>query len=307
VTLQYRHALAKALPPWLSGPNARSFYTEGLAVLYDVDRAWLQEALLNRLPSICDPSALPLLLADRRLRRGPYTIELAVRRYLRLWWDQWQLAGLFSGLLLAAQAFLAPEYPQIRIWTRGNASGQLCYTIAKGTTGRALALPGYDPLPPGPDGDLALAERLRWSGTITRAAAPPGTFDYDSISHPGHAARWWHFWMSIHGKPLFSPWQYDSGVIYSDPLKSWGTPYPHGDNATFRQIVRDYAPHETRPHTIILAESEAEFDPGDVNAGNPAFGWPDGQWGWEVVNDGSGGAVDARRTDLRYFHSKEGD
>jgi hypothetical protein len=305
VTLQYRHALAKALPRrWLGKPNAQSFFTEGLAVLYDVDRAWMQEALLNRFPSVCDPTALPLMLLDRRLRRGPFTAEIAVRRYLRLWIDQWQLAGLFPGLLVAAQAFLAPEYPQIRIWTRQ----QLCYTIEKGATGRALALPGYEPLPAGPDGDTTLGERLRWSGLLTRVQSPPGTFDYDSVSHPHYATRWWHFWMTIHGVPLWSPpWNYDSGVNYDDPSRSWGTQFPHGDLAVLRLINRDHSPHETRLHTVIIAESESEFDPLDANAGNPAFGWPNGEWGWEVVSDGMGGAVDARRQDLRYFHSKEGD
>lgn len=304
MTLQYRHALAKALPPWLRDQNSFSFFAEGVAVLYDVDRSWLQEAFLNQFPSICDPTALPLLLADRRLRRGPFTAELAVRRYLRLWMDQWRLAGLFPGLLLAVQAFLAPEYPQVRIWTRQ----QLCYTIAAGTTGRALALPGYEPLPPCPDGDTALGERLRWSGLLTRTLADPGTWDWDSVSNPSHADRWWHFWVTIHGTPLWSPpWSYDSEVHYDDPSKSWGTQFPHGDLATLRLILRDHAPHETRPHTVILADSESEFDPLDPDAGDPAFGWPNGEWGWEVKDDGMGGAVDARRTDLRYFHSKEGD
>lgn len=303
MTLQYRHALAKSLPPWLRGPNAQSFFTEGLCVLYDVDRAWCQEALLNRYPSLCDPSALPLLLVDRRLRRGPYTDELAVRRYLRLWWDQWELAGLYPGLLLAAQAFLAPEYPQIRIWTRG----QVCYTIAKGTVGRALALPGYTPLPPGPDGDLGISERMRWAGVIARVQAAPGTWNWDSISHPSYSTRWWHYWMTVHGKPLFQPWNYDLTTFYDEPLESWGATYPAGEATTFRQIVRDFSPHETRPFTIILAESETEFNPLSATAGDPAFGWPDGQWGWEVKSDGMGGSVDARRTDLRYYHSKPGD
>jgi hypothetical protein len=304
LTLQYRHALAKALPPFLRGPNARSFYTEGLAVLYDVDRAWLQEVMLNRLPSVCDESALPLMLLDRRLRRGPYTETLAVRRYLKLWWEQWQLAGLYPGLLLAVQAFLAPEYPQVRIWTRAN----VCYTIAKGTVGRALGLPGYVPLPVGPDGDLALAERLRWSGTITREVAAPGTWDYDSISHPSYAARWWHFWISIHGRPTSLPWAYDSGIgAYDDPLYAWGVAYPHGELATLRLIVRDYAPHETRPHTILLVDSDDEFDPLSPNAGNPAFGWPDGWWGVATKDNGMGGTTNARRLDVTYMESNEGD
>lgn len=302
--LQYRHALGRGLPAgWLGGPSARSFFDEGLCVLYDVDRAWMQDALLNRFPSTCDPSALPLLLMDRRLRRGPFTADLAVRRYLRLWMDQWQLAGLPAGLLLAVQAFFAPEYPQIRIWTQSS----VCYTMERGVVGRALSLPGYVPLPAGPDGDTSLGARLRWSGVVGRVVAAPGTWDWYSISNEAYAGRWWHFWLMIHDRPLSLTWNYDRGVAYSDPSKSWGCAYPHGDLATLRQIVRDFAPHETRPHTIVICPSEADFDPNDPNAGDPAFGWPDGRWGWEVKSDGMGGAIDARRTDLRYFHSKEGD
>lgn len=304
MTLQYRHAIAKGLPPgWLNGPNVNSFFTEGLAVLYDVDRAWMEEALFNRYPSLCDPSALPLLLLDRRLRRGPFTVELAVRRYLRLWMDQWQLAGLFPGLLLAIQAFLAPEYPQVRIWTQRS----ICYTMAKGTVGRALALPGYEPLASGPDGDTTLSERLRWSGVIERVIAASGTWDWYSISNPSYAGRWWHFWVSIHEKPLATPWYYGTGVLYGDPSKSWSCDFPHGDLAVLREVIRDFAPHETRPHTVVICPLDSEFDPNDVNAGNPAFGWPDGQWGWACKSDGMGGAIAARRTDLRYFDSKEGD
>lgn len=303
MTLQLRHALANALPTWLGGPNAQSFFTEGLGVLYDVDSAWMQDALFNRYPSLCDESALPLLLLDRRLRRGPFTGGLAVRRYLRLWMDQWQLAGLFPGLLLAIQAFLAPEYPQVRIWTKSS----ICYTIEKGAVGRALALPGYEPLAAGPDGDTSLSERLRWSGVIERVAAAPGTWDWYSVSNPSYAARWWHFWVTIHAPPLSVPWNYDTGVLYGDPSKSWGCSYPHGDLAVLRQVIRDFAPHETRPHTVVISPYESDFDPNDPNAGDPAFGWPDGQWGWAVKSDGMGGAIAARRTDLRYFHSKEGD
>lgn len=301
---QIRHALARSLPRWLSGPLAQSFFVEGLGTLYDVDSQWMQAALFQRFPSLCDPSALPYLLADRRLRRGPYTSDLAVRRYLKLWIDQWQLAGLPAGLLLAVQAFLAPEYPQVRIWTRS----QICYTLAKGATGSALGLPGYEPLAPGPDGDRTLGERLRWSGLLTRAnlSASP-VWDWDSISHPAYATRWWHFWLIIAEKPLWAPWYYDQGVLYNDPAYSWGSHYPHGEQFVLRQIIRDFSPHGARPHTVILSASEGDFDPADPNAGNPAFGWPDGQWGWEAKPDGLGGAVSARRTDLRYWHSKEGD
>lgn len=299
--LQYRHAFTNLLPPWLSGPNANSYFIEGLCAIYDADRAWFQEALLSRFPSTCDPSALPLLLADRRLRRGPYTVELAVRRYLRLWWQQWQLAGLDVGLLLALQAFLAPEYPQIRIWTRRSR----CTTIAAGTVGRALGLAGYEPLPPGPDGSIDLAERLRWSGAISTVQAPLGTWDYDSVSEPSHANRWWHFWLTIHGKPLSLGWNYDLNQTYDDPLVSWGILYPGGELDVFRLIIKDFKAHETRCHTIIACESLDEFDPLSPNAGDPLFGWPNGEWTWDAKDDGFGNAISARRIDLSYAHSRE--
>jgi len=303
VTRQYRHDFQNLLPEWLSGPNANSYFIEGLCTLYDVDRAWFQEALFLRYPSLCDASALPLLLADRRLRRGPFTQELAVRRYLRLWWQQWQLAGLDAGLLLAIQAFLAPEYPQVRIWTRRSR----CTTIEAGTVGRALGLPGFEILPATPDGSLELAEQLRWSGLITSIQKPLGTWDYDSISEPTHAARWWHFWVTIHGRPLSLPWQYDTGETYDNPLLSWGPRYPAGDMQTLAATIKDFKAHETRCHTVILCDSEDEFDPTSPNAGNPAFGWPDGRWTWDAKNDGAGNAVSARRDDLRYWLSNPND
>jgi hypothetical protein len=295
--IQYRHAFRELLPQWLRGPNADSFFIEGLCALYDADRSWFQQILLNRFPSTCDPSALPLLLADRRLRRGPQTAELAVRRYLRLWWQQWQLAGLDAGLLLATQAFLAPDYPQVRIWTRGGS----CTTIAKGTVGRALSLPGYAPLPLGPDGALDLPERLRWSGLITTVEHPAGTWDWDSISHPSFADRWWHFWLTIHGKPLWAPWQYGAGYQWGQAGLSWGLNYPSGELSTLDLIVRDFQPHETRCVSMIVTENDSAFDPDDPNVGNPAFGWPDGKWGYDAVDDGMGNVVPAKPLIHRYW------
>lgn len=301
--LPYRHALANLVPEWLSGPYAQSFFVEGLLPIYDVDREWFQQALLSRFPSVCDSSALPLLLMDRRLRRGPYTSELAVRRYLRIAWQQWQLAGLDVGYLLAMQAFLAPEYPQIRLWTRRSH----CTTIAAGTVGRALGLPGYAPLSPGPDGSLDLAERLRWSGAYSFVQAPLGTWDYDSVSEPTHANRWWHAWASIHDKPLSVQWNYDSEQNYDDPLVSWGCKYPAGELDTLRLVSHDFKPHEVRIHTIVLGAANSEFDPLSPNAGNPLFGWPNGEWTWDAKDDGFGNAINARRTDLRYMLSNPND
>jgi hypothetical protein len=301
MTLQRRHAFGSALPEWLQGPNAQSFFTEGLCVLYDVDRSWFEQALFLRYPSLCDSSALPLLLLDRRLRRGPQTSDDAVRRYARLWIDQWQLAGLFSGLLLAAQAFLAPDYPQIRIWTRGNGSVQTCYTIAEGTVGRALKLPGYTPLAASPVGDTSLGERLRWAGVISQVDVPAGTMDWDSVSHPSYSARWWHFWMTIHGKPLWVPWQYDTVYDYDTPSLATGTNYWPGEMDTLDLIVRDCAPHETRCVSMVLCPNNTSWDPEDPNVGDPGFGWPDGYWGYETKDDGMGNIIPAKNTDFRYW------
>ncbi len=300
---QIRHALGELLPPWLQGEAARSFGIEGLFTTYDVDSALFREILMSRMPSFCAPDALPLLFADRRLRRGPFEADLASRRRLRLWLDQWQLAGLAAGMLLAVQAFLAPEYPQIRIITRRS----IFYTLEAGAVGRLLALPGYEPLPAGPGGDLTPAARLRASGLYSRVRAPLGTWDFDSISNPEHAGRRWHFWTVVHGAPLIPALHYDSGVTYGGTAYSWGTPYPWGDLQALRGTIRDFSPHECRPMGLIVTPVANDFDPSAADAGSPAAGWPDGRWGWEVVNDGSGGAVSARRGDLRYFLSKPGD
>lgn len=107
--------------------------------------------------------------------------------------------------------------------------------------------------------------------------------------------------MSIHSKPLWAPWNYDSGFEYDTPTLAWGMNYPPGELDTLDRIVRDFQPHETRCVSMIVTENNSSFDPEDPNAGNPAFGWPDGRWGWEAVDDGMGNVVPARDTANRYW------
>lgn len=107
--------------------------------------------------------------------------------------------------------------------------------------------------------------------------------------------------MSIHGKPLWNPWQYDADYAYDTPSLAWGTNYWPGEMDTLDLIVRDTAPHETRCVSMILAPDNTSWDPLDVNVGNPAFGWPDGYWGADAKDDGAGNVIPAKNTDFRYW------
>lgn len=297
-----RHALAALLPIWAQRAYGRSFTTEGAFTLYDYDNAIMRDMLLARFPSYAPEDALPLILRDRGLIAGPYESIDAQRARALLWIDQAQLRGLPVGLMLAIQAYLAPAYPQIRIVTRRG----IWYTLAEGTVGRILGLPGYTPLPPcsyelganWPAGSRPMPqiERARNAGLYTRHKPPAINWDWDSISNPENADRWWHFWIVVY--PPSYPFQegYDTGWIYDDPLESWGFDEPTGTLQTFKAIVRGYKPAKSRCVAIVACPSLSDFSPTALPA-DPTF--PDGYWGWEVKLE-SGEWVNTRRLDCRY-------
>ncbi len=309
--IQSRHALSSLMPAWTQRRYGRSFTTEGLFTLYDYDAAIMRDSLIARWPSYAPEDALPLIARDRRIRRGPHESSDAIRTRLRQWIDIWQLAGLPFGLMLSVQGFLAPWYPQLRIVTRRG----LWYTLAEGTVGRMLRLPGYEPLPPcpyelGPSWPAAAPpqgepERARAAGLFTRYKAPSPNFDWDSNSNPENEDRWWHFWLFVYPPRYPLVGNYDSDLLYDDPLHTWGFDEPEGTFTTFKSIIKDHKASRARCVSVIFPPTLDDFQP-TADIDDP--GMPDGWWGQDVrqatVLDEAyivGQWITTRRLDCRYL------
>jgi len=307
---QLRHCLAALLPPWAGGsvarPKAHSFTVEGVFTIYDLDAELMWQSLLSRFPSTAPEDALPYLLRDKRMIAGPAEPIATTRVRLKQWIDEWSLAGLPLGLMLALQAYVAPSYPRIRIVTRRS----MWYTLEAGAVPRLLNLPGAEPLPPcpyelgagWPIGAVASqVERLRAAGLYQRYKAPVPNWNWDSISDPAAANRWWDSWVFIY--PPSYPFQgnYD-GVppddVYYGEETGWGIDELPGTLLTLQQLAVLRKSQKSYIKAIILPPSLTDFDP-TTPPGDPSF--PDGKWSWFTKDDGLGNTVPARRQDCRYI------
>lgn len=92
-------------PPWLqagaygrgSGVGGRYLQTFGLEL--DTIFARAKYAAYNGLPSVCDPSAIPLLCADRVIYQGPSESTASITVRLMQAFDNWRIAGGDWGVL----------------------------------------------------------------------------------------------------------------------------------------------------------------------------------------------------------------
>lgn len=307
---QARFALSVLTPPWTGGSNARpkayNFVTEGLFTVYDVsaEQWWL--SLLARFPSTCPEDALPYLARDRRLYAGPDEAAATTRARVKNWIDEWSLSGLPLGWLLAIQAYLGPTYPRVRIVTRRSK----WYTLEEGAVGRLLNLAGYEPLPPCPyelgagwprDAVASQIERLRTSGLFTRYKAPVPNWDWDSVSAPGNAGRWWDFWAFVFPPEVPFQGNYNGAPpddVYYGEETGWGLDELPGRLLVMRLLGVERKPAKAYLAGFIFPPSLSDFDP-TTAPGDPSF--PDGTWSQETKDDGLGNTVQTRRDDCRYI------
>lgn len=309
--IQARYVLANLMPAFAQRAYGRSFTTEGLFTLYDIDAGIMSDMLQVRFPSHTREEALPLIARDRRIQVGPHESPETIRARLRLWIDQRQLAGLPVGFLLSLQAYLAPQYPQVRLVTRRG----IWYTLGEGAVGRILNLPGYALLPPcpyelgaswpvGAPPQSQIQRLFHTPGMWARHKAPTPNFDWDSISNPENADRWWHCWAIVY-PPYYTLQQpYDSGWNLDDALDSWGFQEPSGTFTTLKAITKEFRSSRNRVVSIIFAPSLNDFLPTNLPA---APGMPDGWWGQEVKQVVAGQWETTRREDCRYLFPPDND
>lgn len=266
----------------------------------DVFIQWAAEAAWLRHPSLTPPDGLPLIGRDRRIVRGSRESAEAYAQRLRQWADVWRLGGLHLAVLFSVQAFLAPDYPRVRLVNRAST----WYTLESGAVllgpDGAATLPGvrddgstFRWVPPPPD--LLGGEEPRTAFWLHKPAIP--NFNWDGEAHPERAGRWWDFWIVI--EPPYYPLvgRYDTGLLYDDPLQTWGFAEDGGTFDALKSIVADFKSAVSQPVGVIFAPDGTRYDPAAVP---PVAGWPDGWYsvGARVID---GVWTPTRRRDERYL------
>lgn len=288
----------QALLPWFA-QGAR--WTKPIGDMADEKIQAALDALRLRFPGVTpDDRSLALSGADRRIPRAPGEPAEAYARRLFLWLDLWGLAGQPLGLLYAIQSYIFPGYPLVRLIERSN----LWHTLDEGAS--ALMSPAEAAtLPTEPPPGLSTST-TRYAPPVGESVSPraafwmhqasPANWDWDSISHPANASRWFDYWLMI--CPTSYPFQnvYDGATTY-DSDTCWGLETQPGTIATLRELIRLYGRAGSHCVSVIFTPDTSTYRP-ELPASTD---WPDGTWGWEVISDGMGGAIPAKSLINRYL------
>src|SRR5690349_13488885 len=106
MAFSFASALLRACPPWLQGTVGAKLM---LGIGDVLDAAWVRsnDAIKARFPrDDADPTALALIGAERRIRRGPGEDAITYARRLRTWLDAHRTRGNAYTLLRQDRAYL---------------------------------------------------------------------------------------------------------------------------------------------------------------------------------------------------------
>ncbi len=104
------------VPPWLLGPNGRTWLTAiGRSLDDNAERA--RQAVKARFPNLAPDDALAVLGEERGMPRGPGETTASYRARLLGAWDAWTWAGTPYGML---RQLLAAGYPTVYVQTQGG-------------------------------------------------------------------------------------------------------------------------------------------------------------------------------------------
>ncbi len=256
-----RQSLLSFAPPSLRDPQSgggRFLYTVGLLGDALIDK--LEQALLARMPQRCDPSALPLLGADRMLAQGPGETPTQYALRLRQAFATWQRAGIDSGVLRQVLGFLDAYKPRAR--------------IVDDSANWTSAAPGVDPALP----------------FSYRQSQSNWNWDNEGDPHPKNVNAWWRWWLVLYStstsggnwagtRPVCG-----GGMVCGDITKACGVGIPADTFRAIRTILGQSKRAGTWCRWIVIAFSDSLFLPTATadDVINPNGGWS--SWGKKSGN-----------------------
>lgn len=266
MTIQWRDALRRIVPVWLSDRRASGLVVGfsllwSIAALLDAASEMVLQGFWARLPGRGTPTALPKLGADRRTFRSPSDTDATFAARLVRWLQRWEGAGNAIALARELREYL-PSHGMIRIVTRG---GHWVTVTAGGV--------------------------VSW-------ADYPFVWDYDSISNPERSAYWSEFWVIVYGPDFASGGTWGAGT-WGDEPKAFGQDVSLSVVDTARAVIDDWKAAHARCRAVIWTLNAADFDP--TNGGSLQ---PDGRWG-KPQKDSGGVAVSSRPTSLRFWEFQD--
>lgn len=185
-------------PPWLNGyVGARCMFTQGL--MWDALAEQTRLGIIQRYPTVAQPSALGELGKDRKIWRGVSETDSSYAGRLRKFKTTWKLAGNAPTLLRQLWAFMGADCVRIRYVANGyvgptaDASSQFTdwWTI---------------------DDDGLVFQRVSpsnwdWDGSFTTAALNPDGNPIGNI----------RFWIIVYRDDLIP-------AVWGVPPYAWGAP-----------------------------------------------------------------------------------
>lgn len=259
--VRLRDTLTKYLPPWLTDRGGAFFgLTVGyrflwvIAAMFDVLADVAIAALQAPWPGKGTPTALSAIGSSRGMLRGQGESDASYAARLPTWYDRARQWGSMLSYARAIHEYCGNR-PRVRVYNRAGA----CLEVAQTT------------------------------GAITRYAAGSTSWNWDSVSNPERAGRWWNTWVCVYPDPWARPPVLGSGRILGD-----GSGHGIGHLVTRQEVdavkaeVEQYKSAHTHVVAIIWTTDATLFDPT-----NPAT-QPAGDWGYWSTR-GSGARVASGR------------
>jgi hypothetical protein len=248
-------------PPWLrTGRAGRYVYNFALGL--DVILTKVEQGMHLRMPTVCDPSALPHIGDDVYMRQGPAETVDEYRVTLQRAFDTWAQAGGIATILREALRQIATK-PRIRFisarYTPPLVSYQPAIEDSKWDTYEA-------------DGDTSVEP--------TRTLVEPGNWDWDSDSEGRGAWAWHRFWVVVYSGGAHTwcqptAWKIgDAGAPKIGDRNAWsiGFDTPSPDIQRVMDAVMQWKPERSKCASMIVSFDATHFDPDEPAGGgiNPS-------------------------------------
>lgn len=251
-------------------------YVLGMGIDLLLEKA--NQGVKARFPTVCDPSALPYIGADRLIPQGPGEPISSYRVRLQRAFPSWAHAGSPFGILSSVLPMFLPLTPVVR--TVSDKSDWDSYQA------------GADPTKP-PDHEFVTAQNWNWDND-TYDAGPQSLI---------RIAQWWRWWLILFAVSPNS-WCTKGPVIGAgqgwkigpNNPRSIGLSVPASTIQSIRQIVNQWMRAGSWCRWIIVSFNAGEWDPSQ-----PADGVhnPQGTFGpWCTVVNGV--YTPTRFSDSRY-------
>jgi len=285
-----RDAIKPSSPMWLQdGQAERYMFNFGLSL--DVLLEKVTQGIHDRMPTLCDPTALPIIGGDRLIPQGASETDDNYRLRLQAAFDAWQTAGTPWAILRQTLLNLLSLKPAARLVADRYAGGLIPATISNSK---------WDTYAAGADVEHAHP---------THTVVAPGNWDWDSVVRCPGSYCWSRFWFILESVGGNAWCTNDSGT-WGEPgdtwgdLIAWGTlDTPSGIFDALWDSILLWKDANAPCVALIVSFDATHFDPGHAAGGGVN---PDGTYGrWSTMSGNVQVPTRTAVTGARFSHRIE--